>query len=295
MNNDKKLDLNELQSLGRIDLISKFIAEGVQAGMNSSRKHGFSTEFSDFKPYIKGDDLRMLDWRLYARTDKLFIKRFEAETEMEVMCLLDATQSMGWRWQQSITKLEYATNLIAALSYIHITFHNKVGLVSYDGKNRKLLPPRCRRAQLDEIYASLEQVTPDTSTVLSELVSEMASVKKHRGISILVTDFEEDEKSTIEALEQLAATGDEVIVFHILDIAEEELPFDSATHLQDSETGEIIKVTMKELQREHNEALKNFRDNWRSHCEQRGMMYQPINTGMSYVEIIMETLTQRNL
>ena len=92
--NNKKLDLNILQSLGRIDLIAKFIVEGVQAGMNSSRKHGFSTEFSDFKPYIKGDDLRMLDWRLYARTDKLFIKRFEAETEMEVLCLLDATSSL---------------------------------------------------------------------------------------------------------------------------------------------------------------------------------------------------------
>ena len=138
-----------IQELGRLDIIAKVLAEGIRQGTHSSRRKGFSTEFSDFNPYVPGDDLRFIDWRLYARTDRLYIKNFQAETNLEVMLVLDATQSMAWRWKQTITKLEYGINLLAAIGYLHIRNHDMTGLLLHDAHDLHFVPPKSKRSQLE--------------------------------------------------------------------------------------------------------------------------------------------------
>jgi len=289
----EQFDPEILQQLGRIDLIVSIIVDGVRQGLHRTRRRGFSTEFSDFKLYVPGDDLRLLDWRIYARTDRLFVKCFEAETSLELMLVLDATASMAWRWEQRISKLEYATNLLAALACIHMKQQDQVGLLVHDARELHHLPPRCRRTQLNAIFALLEEVEPGHANTFALLVDSLSTVKRHRGLVIACSDLEEDE-STIEAsLKTLAGAEDEVILFHLLDQAEIELPFAQITHLRDSETGATIPVRLEDLKREHEAGLAQFRDHWREQCEKCGVLYVPIHTGMDYVDAIHTMLEAR--
>ena len=288
-----RFDPEIVRQLGRIDLIANVIVEGVRHGLNKNRAHGFSTEFSDCKPYCLGDDPRLLDWRLYARTDRLFIKRFEAETSLEVMLILDASKSMSWRWKEEISKLEYAVNLLAALGGLHMKQQDQVGLLVHDAEKFHHLAPRCRRAQLNAIFAILEDVRPGSAETFPALVSSLAQIKRHRGIVIACTDLEEEEHHLEEALHMLAGTENEVILFHILDKAELDLPFDAATHLQDSETQAIIPVNLERFKTDYLANVERFRSHWREQCENCKITYLPIHTGMSYVDTIHAMLDAR--
>lgn len=279
-----------VHSLGRLDLVAKVIVEGLRQGEHRSRRRGFSTEFSDFNPYVPGDDLRFIDWRLYARTDRLFVKSFEAETNLEVMLLMDASRSMAWRWQDRITKLEYATNLLAALGMLHIRQHDLVGLLLHDAHDLHHLPPRSRRNQLDAIFATLDAVEPDAGDNFPATLASLADYRRHRGRLILCSDLEEDPDALAQALESLTGHQDEVILLHILDQAEVELPFTDATHLRDSETGELIKVDLDTLKREHAAEVAAFQEHWRTTCTRWGIRYLPLHTGHAYVDVIYQLM-----
>jgi uncharacterized protein (DUF58 family) len=279
-------DPDFIQQLDRIDLIAKTITDGLSHGAHRSRRRGFSTEFSDFKPYVPGDDTRLLDWRIYARTERLFVKRFEAETNLELMLVLDATGSMAWRHGKNITKLEYAANLLAGLACLHMEQQDQVGLLVYDAADVHHLPPRSRRAQLDAIYATLAGLTPGRADSFPVLVESLTKMKRHRGRIVVCTDLEEDEEQVAQAMEELAGLEDEIILFHILDRAEVHLPFENVTHLEDAESGELLPVNLPELRREHDANLSAFRKYWEERCSRWGILYQPIDTGMNYVEVL---------
>ncbi|NQZ66986.1 MAG: DUF58 domain-containing protein, partial [Lentisphaeria bacterium] len=184
---EKKFDPELLRQLGRIDIISKVIVDGLKQGGRKSRRKGFSSEFSDYKPYVEGDDLRLLDWRLYARTEKLYVKRFEAETSLEILLLMDATASMAWRWEDSISKLEYSANLMAAIAGIHIQQQDQVGLLVYDADDMHHLPPRARNTQLDLIFSVLAGLKPGAADSFEILVNSLNEMKHHRGRIIICT------------------------------------------------------------------------------------------------------------
>lgn len=283
-----KYDPQSLQGLGRLDLIAAVIAEGIQAGLNKSRKYGFSTEFSDFKSYDKGDDLRMIDWRLYARTDKIYIRRYEAETEVEVMFLLDSSASMAWRYKNNITKLEYSANLLSGLAMLHMKQQNKAGLMTCDETESHYLQPRCSRNRLEEIYAILASVVPGKSSNLSKLAADLKSQKKQRGIVAVFSDLEEEEEELAKVFQELGAHDDEVVIYHILDDAEVTLPFETATWLKDSETGELVRVNIKEIKKEHSEKVEAFRSRRKELCSNNGLLYVPLETSHNYVDVIMK-------
>ncbi len=275
-----------IQQLGRIDLIADTICDGLLQGVHRSRRRGFSSEFSDFKPYVAGDDTRLLDWRIWARTDRFFIRRFEAETDLELLLLLDATASMAWRWKDRISKLEYGANLIAALAAMHIRQQDRVGFLLHDAKDLHFLPPRGRKQQLAEIFALLSKIEPATTETFPKLISSLAETRRHRGRIIICSDLEEDESGILEGLDKVAALEDEVIVIHILDQAEVELPFDDVTHFKDEETGELLPINLDAMRKEHAENLKRFREFWKSHCRKGQLSYVPIHTGMNYQEAV---------
>jgi len=292
-NDNHRFDPEILRQLGRIDLIARAIVQGVQWGKHRSRRRGFSTEFSEFRPYTTGDDARVMDWRLYARTDRLYIKCFEAETCLEVYLLLDATPSMAWRWRDTVTKLEYGVNLQAALACLHMTQHDPVALLLYDGKDLQCLPPRCRRAHLDDMFACLATIQPGHAAALPFLIRALGKERRRRGRVIVCSDLLENEQELTAALASLVGAGDECVLLHLLDRAEIDLPFDGATHVQDSETGAVVPMDLHSIRTRHGERIRTFREQWRQRCVDGGIQYVPVSTEMSYVDVIRTLLDER--
>ena len=283
---DLTLDPEILQGLGRLDLIGKVIANALRQGQRRSLQRGFSTEFSDYKPYTPGDDLRFLDWRVYARTDRLLTRKYEAETSFESILLLDASKSMAWQWKSTVTKLQYGINLFAAVTYLHIEKQDQVGLLINDANQIHFVPPRSTRTQLNRIYEILADIEPGAAGTFSGLVKALTPLKRHRGQIVVCSDLEEDEEEIEGAMEMLAAREDEVVVLHLLDRAEMELPFEGSTHLEDSETGELLPVELADLRRHHHATVRAFRERWEQRAEMWGIRYFPIHTGMSYVDVL---------
>jgi len=292
----EKFDLNDAFEIDRLDLLAKFNVDGFLQGINRSRKRGFSTEFSDFKAYSPGDDTRLLDWRIYARTDKLFIKQFEAETQLKSTLMIDATSSMAWRWGKNVSKLKYGVNLLASIALMHIKLQNKVGLMIHDSQTLRHLPARSNRQHLNEIFSLLSQLVPGSSEdSFFSMASQFSALKHQKGQILICSDLEENEDSIAEALEAVASNGDEVILLHILDKAEIELPFQDATHLKDSETGQLLPVHLPLLRKKHQQTVDNFREHWQEQCLNWGIQYVAVDTGMSYTDILLQLFEARKI
>ena len=283
-----RFDPGVVQQLGRLDLIADLLSAGFLQGIRRSRHHGFSTEFSEYKPYVPGDDLRFLDWRVYARCEKLFVRRFEAETSLDVLLLLDATASMAWRWQDTVTKLQYGANLIAAIACICTQHNDRPGLLVHDAVRLSNLPPRCRHEQLDAIFTVLESIQPGGGDSLPALIEGLAGTRRHRCAIIICSDLEEDEEYTTMALEMLSYTDDRVHMIHLLHHAEEELPFGAVTHFEDSETRQRVRADIAALRKRHGETVSGFRATWRERCHRWGIGYQPVDTGMNYLDVLLD-------
>ncbi|MHC4502239.1 MAG: DUF58 domain-containing protein [Planctomycetota bacterium] len=282
-----RYDPEVVRKLGRLDLVAGVLADGFLTGSRRSRRHGFSTEFSDFKPYVPGDDLRFVDWRVYARSEKLFVKRFEDERSYEHLLVLDCTASMSWQWKDTVSKLQYGANLVAAIACICSRAHDRVGLVAHDGDDLRLVPPQCRSSQLDAVFSVLEGVRPGRGGVLRELVAATSTLGRHSGAIVVCSDLEEDEEAVVSALEALSETGRRVYLLHLLDEAEIELPFAQATHLQDSETGRRLVVSVPSLRKRHASTVEVFRSHWHENCRSMGIRYRSIRTGMNYLDVLL--------
>jgi len=281
-------DPEAIRALKRIDLVANLLADGFQDGARRSRQHGLSTEFSDFKPYAPGDDVRFVDWRLYARCDKLFVKRFEAERDYEHVLLLDATASMAWRWRDGVTKLQYGANLLASIACICARARDRTGLVVHDGTGERIVPPRCHPDQLGMIFAALENLTPGNGPPLEGLARAAAHAKRYRGAVVVCSDLEDEEGVLAPRLESLARTKDRVYLLHILDRAEVDLPFSEATHLVDSETGKRLVVDVPAMRAGHRRAVEAFRARWRERCERWGVRYVAVRTDSDYLEVLLD-------
>lgn len=287
-------ELETLRRLGRIDLIAEIVGDALKQGLRRSRQIGFSVEFSDYKAYTPGDDLRFLDWRVFARTDRLLLRKYEAETCFESLLLLDASRSMAWRWKDEISKLEYAVHLFAAMAWVHVDHQDLIGLTAHDGQSLRHVPPRSSRSQLWRIYEVLTDLEPRASATFAPLVEAASVTKKHRGQIVLCSDLEEEEDSIEESLEALASRQDDVVILHLLDRAEIELPFGAVTHFEDSETGERLDVDLPYLRVAHRAAVEELRRRWETRCDRWGIRYLAVDTSMDYVDVLMRIATTRS-
>lgn len=277
-----------LSSLGRLDFIAREVLDGVRQGIHRSVRRGFSSEFFDYKSYQSGDDARQIDWRLYSKTRKFFVKRFEAETSLECMMLIDMSNSMEWRWENAINKREYATVLTASLGTLFIEQRDLVGLFTFGERGTRFLPPKSSLKQLNSLFAVLgESGTNDDPRTLVEAVHELRGIQRHRGLAVLVSDLEVPQEEVIESLRILRARNDEVVVFHLLDRAEVDLPFQNATHFEDSETGHVYPVDFASLKRSHDQRIHEFRKFFERECRESRVTYVPLDTSVSYVEAIL--------
>lgn len=253
------LDPATLARIDNLELLARTVVDGFITGLHRSPYLGLSMDFAEHRPYNPGDDPRRIDWRLWARTDRYYVKQYEAETNTNFTVLLDISASMDYA-SGTLSKLDYARYLAACLSYFSRQQRDRVGLITFDDAIRDFVPPSARH--LDIVLRTLDRVEPgaeretaggeveasSANAGLSGAVDHLADRIRRRGIVVLISDFYEDPERTVDAVKQLVFRGNDVIVFHVLDRAEIEFPFDEASHFQDKETGERIPVvpeTMK--------------------------------------------------
>ena len=299
-----------LAAIGRLDFIAREILDGVQQGLHRSIRRGFSSEFFDYKNYQPGDDASRIDWRLFAKTGKYYIKRFEAETSLECMILADFSPSMRWRWKDTVSKSDYAACLLAALALLFTRQRDLVGLHSFGTHPERHIPPRASSKQAELLIsmmlpsgsplraatargganAAAGEVRRSEKGKVSSLLQTargISSILQHRGLILLASDFEMPEEEIQESFSRLKGKGNELVVFHLLDIAEITLPFEEATHFRDSETGQLMPVRIKTLRETMRQRVESFRAAVKSAAEAVNADYIPADTAMSPVDVIL--------
>ncbi|MCE5251731.1 DUF58 domain-containing protein [bacterium] len=223
--------------LSRLDLIARFVVEGYITGLHKSPYHGFSAEFAEHRQYMAGDSLRYLDWKVYGRSDRMYIKRFEEETNLKSHIIVDRSGSMGFKSRGSVTKFRYAGIIASALAFLMIRQRDSVGLVSFSDTIKSYVPPRSVQSQLKEIIKVLSITEPDGLTVTGDVLHTMAERISARGLVILISDLVVDTDELIHGLKHFRHNGHEVLVFHVLDPMELDFDYDTETRFIDMETG----------------------------------------------------------
>ncbi len=269
-----------LEGLGHLELVARGIVEGFVIGIHGSPKRGFSAEFAENRPYALGDDIRYMDWKVYARSDRLFIKRFKEETSLRATILLDASASMGWVSdpERYATKLEYARLLAASISLLLMRQGDATGLVTFDNDIRGHLPPAGTRRHWRRLVADLERAEPGGETNAGSALREVAGRLHRRGLVILISDLLVDPDSTRLALRYLQHRGHNVMIFHILDPGEKELPAAGEAVFFDPETGDELAANSAALRSEYRQAVKKVIRQWRRNAISWGADYALVST-----------------
>jgi uncharacterized protein (DUF58 family) len=269
------LDPGELAKLASLSVRSRMVVEGAFAGLHHNRNTGSSIEFAEHKEYAPGDDVRHLDWKAAARVDRLYVKRFEDETEMRTYLLLDASASMGYR-RTGVSKLDYGGMLCGALAYLLGQQGDPAGLLLFDEKTRQYLPPRTRPGHIRDLLALLEGAFPAGRTAPESALAQIGELAERRSLIVLVSDLFDAPELVADRLRQLRARGHDVVVFHLLDPDEIDLSFDELTHFEGIEPGDERKLLgdPRELRAAFRRASEAFRASWREACLDARVEYQ---------------------
>ncbi len=279
----QRLDLaspREIAGLSHLELVARHIVEGFLIGLHDSPKRGFSAEFAEDRPYNRGDDLRYLDWKAYARTDRMYIKQFEEETNLRAYLLVDVSRSMAWVSdpERFPTKLDYARLLAASLSLLLIQQSDATGLLAFDEELRAHVAPRTTRRHWRRLVTELTHLTADGRTDAGTALKELAGRLQRRGLVILISDLLVDPETTRMSLRYLRHRGHEVILFHIMDPGERELPAEGEAIFFDPETGEELGANSAALRRQYREAVQAAIDDWRKEALRWGADYALLTT-----------------
>jgi len=271
------LDPKVLASISNLELRAKTAVEGFVAGLHKSPHRGFSVEFTDYRHYSRGDDIRHVDWKIYARTGEYFIKQYQDETNVRCHILLDCSASMGFG-SENMTKLEYARTLASALSYFMFGQKDAVGLTAFDDKIRQHLPSRYRRGHLMQILGALAQVGPGAGTHLARPISDLAFNLNRKSLAIVISDLLDDEVSVAKGLQHLRFKGNDVIVFHVMDDAELTFPFERISQFEDPESHATVTVAPQAMRESYLAELEKFCSFYRRKCRASGIDYCLLNT-----------------
>lgn len=290
---EKFLRPDVIRQVARLDLRAKFIVEGFLAGLHASPFHGFSVEFSEHRKYTPGDDLKDLDWNVFAKTDKYYVKKFEAETNVTGYLVMDLSASMAYTYRQELTKFEYAICLAAALGYLMIHQQDPVGLVTFDTRIQTCLPPRSKRTQLGTILGVLAHLKPAGKTDVAHCLHQLAAMIRSKSLVMLFSDLLTDPEPVVQSLHHLRHRGNEVILFHILDEAEVHFPFEGIVEFEDMEESDHLTLDAKGMREDYLQAVGEFQQRYRDECHKANIDYVPMDTSVSFDRALMEYLLQR--
>jgi uncharacterized protein (DUF58 family) len=290
---EKYLRPDVIRQVQRLDLRARFIVEGFLSGLHRSPFQGFSSEFSEHRKYEPGDDIQYIDWNVFARTDRYYVKKFEAETNLTGYLVMDLSASMNYTFQEDLTKFEYGICLAAALAHLMIKQSDSVGLVTFDEKLRLSMPPSSRRGQLGKILATLSRLQPTGPTNVAGSLHQVASLVPHKSLVLLFSDLLAEPEPIIDALHRLRHRGNDVIVFHILDAAEVGFPFRGMTDFRDNESDQRVVVDADGVRADYLAALTEFRDHLATESAEAGIDFVPVDTGMPFDRALVEYLQKR--
>jgi uncharacterized protein (DUF58 family) len=282
-----------IRQVARLDLRAKFIVEGFLAGLHASPFHGFSVEFSEHRKYVPGDDLKDLDWTVFAKTDKYYLKKFEAETNVTGYLVMDLSGSMGYTYRQELTKFDYGICLAAALGYLMIHQQDPVGLVTFDTCIRASLPPRSKRTQLGTILAVLANLKPSGTTDVAHCLHQLAAMIRSKSLVMLFSDLLTDPAPVLQSIHHLRHRGNEVILFHILDEAEVHFPFEGVVEFEDVEDHNKLTLDARGMRDDYLKSLAEFQNFYREECLKANIDYVAMDTSVSFDKALMEYLLQR--
>jgi uncharacterized protein (DUF58 family) len=291
---EKYLKPEVIRQIKRLDLRAQFIVRGFLQGLHASPFHGFSVEFSEHRKYTPGDDPKDIDWLIYAKTDKYYIKKFEAETNITGYLVMDLSRSMGYTYRQELTKFEYATCLAAALCYLMIHQQDPVGLLTFDRKIRASLRPRTRRGHLGDVLSLLANAKPAGETDIAQSLVQVAAMLRHASLVMIFSDLLAEPQPILEALYRLRHGGHDVILFHILDEAEVNFPFGGMVELEEPESHRRLTLDADGFRHDYLKEIESFRETYRRECARVRVDYVPIDTSMQFDRALTEYLINRS-
>jgi len=287
------LDFDTLSRISNMQLLAKTVVEGFILGLHRSPYRGFSVEFAEYRQYVPGDEIRYLDWKLYGKTDRYYIKQFEEETNLSCHIVLDTSASMGYG-SGRFTKLQYGSYLAAALAYFMMMQRDATGLVLFDTEIRTLLPARSRTTHLHLMLSALEGLAPGGSTATGKPLHDLAEGIRKRGLIVLISDLYDDPADVLSGLQHFKFLGNDVIVFHLVDRAELDFPFDRTTEFLDPETGERILTSPDAVRKHYLEEMERFLNAYRQGCAELKVDYNLFDTSTPLELALSEYLFQRS-
>ena len=281
-----------ISRLNNLSLKARFVVEGFIVGLHKSPYHGFSVEFSEHRAYGAGDEIRHVDWKLWGKTDRFFIKQFEEETNLKSYLLVDQSLSMTYK-SKNMTKLEYAQILAASLGYLMLKQQDAVGLTLFDDRIRVNIPARSKRSHLNIILSKMQNINAGPETTIAPVLHKTAEAIKKRGLIILISDLFDDPDKVLSGLQHFRYKGHEVIVFHVLDPQELTLDFTQRTRFRDMESGEEIVTDPWHIQSDYQKSMEQFCDYMKSMCRQRNIDYIRLSTDSPLDMALSEYLIKR--
>lgn len=289
------LSTEVLARVSNMQLLAKVVVEGFLLGLHRSPFHGSSVEFSEYRQYTAGEEIKHIDWKVYAKSDRYYIKRFEAETNLTCHILLDASASMSYKSRpEGLSKLQYGASLAACLAYFMINQRDSTGLTIFDSTIRSALPPRLGPTHLQRLLTELEGVKAGGDTNLSGPMSAMADGLKRRGLVIIISDLLDHAQSLRSALSRFRFQGHDMIVFHVMDDAELTFPFDSMTQFTDLESGQSAIVSPTGMRATYMREMKKYLGDVQKACADVKADYSLFNTQSPLELALSEYLHRRS-
>ncbi|MDB5353294.1 MAG: hypothetical protein JWN86_4541 [Planctomycetota bacterium] len=279
-NSPNYLDPRILASLQGLDLQARLVVEGYVSGLHKSPYHGFSVEFAEHREYVPGDDIRHVDWKVWSKTDKYYLKQYEEETNLLTYLLLDTSESMAYASEGNVTKLQYAQYVAAALAYMVLQQQDSIGLATFDEKVNRYLRPSGQPSHLKELFHLMDVTPAGEKSDLGLIFNDLAERFKKRGIVVILSDLFDDPARIISGLRHFRHRRHEVIVFHILDPAEIDFPFRSTTLFKGLEGLPDILTEPHALRKAYQDELGNFLAELKKGCQMVDIDYVPLRTDL---------------
>jgi uncharacterized protein (DUF58 family) len=276
-------DPASLASLGHVEIIARWVVDGFLTGLHRSPRKGFSVEFAEYRAYQPGDDLRYIDWKIAARSNKWVVKQFEEETNLRATIILDVSRSMAWSSDPTrLTKSAYAEQLVAALSLLLIRQRDAVGFIRYDDSLRTVIPPKARTAQWRRILHALEEDGAGLASNASAALLQAARLIRRPGMVVLISDLLVDTAGVAEAIRLLRAVGHDVTVLHIMDPAERDLTLGGEAVFADPESGLEVSATVADVRSAYRETVEEAIGEWRESLQSTGAGYEVFTTDVPF-------------
>lgn len=295
----KYLQPEVVSKLSSMELRARLVVEGFITGLHKSPYHGFSVEFAEHRQYMPGDEIRRIDWRVYGKTDRYYVKQFEEETNLKSYIVLDTSASMKFASELPggkglrTSKMEYASYVAAALSYLMVQQRDAVGLTLFDSTLRTTLPPHATKQHLRRLLVELERITPSERTNSAAALHQLADRISRRGLVVILSDLFDDPQSVLAALKHFRHNNHEVIVMQVLDPFERSFAFGNDAVFRDVETGESLMTQPYHLQKAYQQAMKDFMEMYKRECRENSIDYLLLDTSTPFDVALLHYLNKR--